>query len=127
VKYFQVTKGSHFVKNREYKQGDIVSSERDLTKIFVGKFVEVAAPITTAVNEVAAPVPAPAAPAVVTPFGADVTASFPEAGVNDLQVFQKSSHFYVVDPDKPTAALNTKALKKAEVSDFIKKFIHPAS
>jgi deoxycytidine triphosphate deaminase len=131
VKYFKVVKGSHFIKNREYTpESAPLPSDRDLTKIFPGKFVEVSAPAVAAATDeavVARLDSQPPIPDQVSPFGVDVTAQFPEAAANDLKVFKKVSHHYVVDPDKPTAALNAKALKKDEVSAFIKKFVQPAA
>jgi hypothetical protein len=107
-------------KFKLYKPGEVVSSERDLVKLFPNKFValpDVAAPTddVVEVSEDTAP--------TSKPLGKDVTEKFDDAVENDLLVFYKSQKYYVTEKDDVADVLNEKPLKKSEVVPFIENYL----
>ena len=54
--------------------------------------------------------------------GVDVSKDFPTAAKVDLQVFEKSKWFTVVDPDNGEV-LNDKKLRKSKVEDFLADYL----
>lgn len=127
---FRLLHSVHIAQGRAYQKGDIVESNSDLTQRFPLKFERLTASEVVEAPSRAVPIPSEAPVAVpsakgggMTPFGEDVSEDFPIAGESDLQVFQKGTSLFVVDPDQPAKALNPKALKGTEVSKFIRTFL----
>jgi hypothetical protein len=152
IRKFKLLEGIHQdASGKNYKKGDIVPSTANLSEIFLHKFEEVAA--SAPVSKPTAPVELPSAkdddPAKISgeekkdddqqppedaplshpdgkgrgALGDDVTKDFQSAKDADLKVFTKGGWHYVTEPDKTDVALNEKALKKAGVDEFIKKFL----
>jgi hypothetical protein len=116
-----------------YKAGEIVETSMDLVKKFgTGKFQEVFGPVAAApavaTPEPAAPQPAAAESATATketgtaskPDDAeDVTELFPKAAIARFLVVKKAGGYWVADADNPGKFANKRALKKAEVEDYV--------
>lgn len=152
---FRLIGGNHTEGNgptrKVFKKNAIIDSDRDLTKLFRGKFeriytaeqLEAVAPVPK-VAEKPTPAPTPVAepaPAVSEPTteekkpeaskesrkprkrrGRDATKSFPLALEEEFLVFQRGSRFDVYEPEDD-APLNEKGLKKAEVESYIKEYL----
>ncbi len=119
------------------KRGGTVVTEEDLIAKFGSRFVLVAPapPLVVDDNTPAPPQDAevPAAPATVGAGGEnaatgnvergmdDVTGEFPEAAATDLTVCKDKRGWWVFDGAADAA--NEKALKRKDVSDFIKEYL----
>jgi hypothetical protein len=91
--------GTHRVNGQDYKGGDVIESDRDLTALFPQKFelVETLAEVTAK----------------------DVTDTFPAAGENGLQVQQRGGWYYLLrDGLEVSGALRSAAVEDA-VYDWI--------
>lgn len=134
---YELIGGQHVEGTNLYSRGDIISSDRDLTQVFKGKFVKFDGRVVDGrVGDKPADKPtdtgltihtnpaAQADPAEPTAArGVDVTTNFKAAVSNHYLVFKKSWSHTVFDPDDMTKPLNPKALKKKDVNKFIKKFV----
>lgn len=138
---YEVLAGKHGDANgRIYHKGDVVESDKDLTKAFKNKFRLVESPKVPSKPAVPVPVAVPtlepavepeAAPSVVEAktkevngqeepvrkLGMDVTEDFPTAVDKGVGVYQKGVKFYVSRDG--VEALNPKPLKPTEVARFI--------
>jgi hypothetical protein len=127
--------GQHVANGKVYSAGDVIESDKDLTKVFIGKF-EVCHDgnaVDTGMSK----------PAIKSPSGVDgdktkkskspstsgkkadedVTESYPTAldiGVTVHKKFKKNGEwFYVLDPDEDNAQLNKKMLREKNVEKFL--------
>ena len=124
-----------------YKSGDRVSSDEDLVTKWPGKFGLVGAYDEGPVSD-APEIPTPSdkkakkdakgkvtktktskiEPPAEGKHGIDVTKDFPTAATVELQVFEKSKWFTVIDPDNGEV-LNEKKLRGKHVEDFLKDYL----
>lgn len=55
-------------------------------------------------------------------FGSDVTDKFSTASDLGFLVLKKGNYYNIIDTDSPEETLNSKALKKKEVQDFLEEY-----
>lgn len=136
--------GQHEQNGKIYKAGDIVETEMDLTKKFIGKFelIHDENCVDSGIDK----------PIIQTPTGKDVddtdelksaslsgkaskkkkskkkededvTRDFPFAEDIGVKVFKKlksnGEWFYIIDPDEDNVQMNKKMLRKKNVNKFI--------
>lgn len=138
---FKLLKGQHVTKDADgnaktLKEGDTITSDKDLTKIFPFKFERIAEKIPP--KKPAAPVEADdedeeteeveeekQAPASANAFGDDVTSKFSAAKDKDLKVFYLASKkaFTVTSATDTKTALNDSIIKNnLKVQAFISNY-----
>jgi hypothetical protein len=132
MKHFKLLSATHTQNGKTYNKGDVVPSQYNLDKLFLGKFEVVSEP-TAAQGEPgqspAAPADGAAAPSAnagatapaKSALGEDVTAKFPKAVAAELKVFRKGKSHFVTQPDAADIALNEEPLTDKQVDGFIAK------
>jgi len=138
---YRLKGGSHVQNNKIYHKGDIIDTSFDLCQLFRGKFEKVYEEVTDTGVEIPnlrarpniSPPPladegkeaATSEPSSDTgdvsdesQYGKDVTKDFPVAEELDVQVFEKSKWYTVIDTDD-NKVLNEKKLRKKEVKTFL--------
>lgn len=104
---FRMLGGTHVEEGRNYtKKGDIISSDRDLPKMFANKFERVDRFVEEEEEE-----------SVDSPMN-DVTDLFQSALDRGLQVTRRRHAYFVIDEGEQ---LNQDPLKKIEVDSFIQE------
>lgn len=93
------------------KDGNVIESDVDLAKVFVGKFER----IEVGASDVSVKASGD--------LGKDVTERFENAKEEGFLVFLKGKSYSVADADDPQVALNEEPLKKADVEPFVAKRI----
>ena len=128
---FRLIAGAFFVGRKEYKVGDIINCNSDLTKKFRGKFEKAyieEVPVVESVKEIVkktvpAPIPTPVIPEKEeeeeVDWGSNVTETFSSATKVDVQIFKLGTKYNVFDSENLNSPMNKKPLKKSEVNAFV--------
>lgn len=141
--YFRVKAGIHYEKvngvETMFTKGQIVPSERDLTKVFANKFVRVnssKSPVSVEedeegeeyLEEEQLPVPARLSKTEEDEDeedgdseSKDVTDLFPDALKKEVTVFLRDEKYWVYENSNLDTPLNSQGFTMAKVKSFIKK------